>query len=96
MDQASEMPGEALEKVTRSLEKLGWAILDLHDGAHNIWLELHSDVGDVEFYDCKLCGATMYPCIDYTHEPDCQVEIVTSAIDEFDKAVKAALAKTAV
>jgi len=43
----------------------------MHDAAHDIWCELHPNPHDLDFYDCKLCGAVMFPCCDYSHKPSC-------------------------
>lgn len=54
---------------------------DMHDAAYEAWAALHSDGGD--HYPCKLCGAVMYACMDYTHKPSCPTLSIERAIDDY-------------
>lgn len=73
-----------------------FAVGDLHDAASEIMDQLHANVErrtEYEMYDCRLCGATMYPCIDYTHEKSCPYEMLSKAIDAFGDAINVVEAK---
>lgn len=61
--------------------------IDMHDAAHDAWFKLHKD-GDEVHYKCKLCGATMYECMDYTHHSACPTQQIERAIDAYFDAVE--------
>lgn len=63
---------------------------DLLDKASDIWLALHPNFEDADFYPCKLCGATMYASMDYTHEDDCPYVAFEAAAQAFGKAIQRA------
>jgi hypothetical protein len=63
----------------------------MHDAAYDIIEQVNANAErrtEHEFYDCLLCGATMYPSMDYTHEKDCPYELLTKAIDAFGDAIE--------
>lgn len=64
---------------------------DIHDKAHDAWCWIHKPLAERDYYECLLCGETMYPCVDYTHAEDCPFEIVEAAIDAFGEAIDNAL-----
>lgn len=87
------IPAQARETVGVSAEIDKFAIGDIHDAASEIMDQLHVGVEtrtEYEIYDCRLCGAVMYPCMDYTHEKNCPYEIFTKAIDAFGGSVERA------
>jgi hypothetical protein len=71
-------------------------IAEIIDQITHIWCDLHDDreVGSLQgHYPCKLCGATMYECMDYTHKPDCPVVLAEAAINAFGEAIAASQMK---
>lgn len=71
--------------------KINLAICDIYDAATTTWHDLHADAGEADHHACKLCGETMYPCIDYTHAETCPLLVLERAIDAFAAAVDTAL-----
>ena len=65
-------------------------IIAIQDAASEAWDEIHKNEKGADYYPCKLCGATMFLCIDYTHEPTCPVVQIEAAIDRYGKALEAA------
>jgi len=46
-------------------------------------------VPDTDDYGhCRLCGETMYYCLDYTHSEDCPLSVVERHYDLFQDALK--------
>lgn len=63
-------------------------IIGIHDAAHDAWSSLHkNDGGGRGYYNCRLCGATMYECFDYTHKPSCPTEVLDRAIGAYREAI---------
>lgn len=91
LDRRRDLPAHHGEVCLRDL---ALDISLIHDAAHAIWDRAH-ECGDVDHFDCKLCGATMYLCIDYTHKPDCPYERLGKAIDKFGDALASQEARTA-
>jgi hypothetical protein len=85
MMQTSILTPVQATKVDHALDRLVDQVGDL---AHTVWDLLHP-AGDADWHDCKFCGKTMYPCMDYTHAPNCPTELLIKAVDDFEAAVNA-------
>lgn len=72
-------------------DQIASAIDEMRDAATTARGELHADVGEVDFFACKLCGETMYPGLDYTHAETCPLLVLEREIDAFAAAVDTAL-----
>lgn len=83
---------EKAKEIARARVLLKFANGDLHDKAHDIWCSIRdADVTadrNADYYDCALCGATMFECMDYTHKSDCPYEVFGRAIDAFTQAIE--------
>ena len=91
--------GEEAERVAKALVDIDFGGGDLHDKAHDMWsalreVDLTAD-HSAQHYDCALCGATMFPSLDYTHLPTCPYEVISQQIDIFADAVLVAYSKIA-
>jgi hypothetical protein len=68
-------------------------IMAMQDALHEMWDTLPGHEG--EHYECAMCGAVMYSCMDYTHNEDCPYEIGFNALDAFYDAWEKASANAA-
>lgn len=68
---------------------------DLQDMAFTIWSSIRRGdaLADLEadYYDCPLCGESMFVSMEYTHKQNCPFEVFDKAIKVFGEACKAAL-----
>lgn len=81
-----------MKKHQFNSSKLRWASLvisDCGDSIFEAWHGKHETKDEV--FDCQLCGAAIFRCIDYTHAPGCPLEkaekalgAAAAAIEELD------------
>lgn len=81
----NKIKDKALDNIHFEFIKISQHLIDLWND------EIHDDNADA--YDCKLCGATIFPCYDYTHNETCELvkaeKAIDAALDAFEALDKA-------